>query len=172
MSSKTPPMTFQWDGEAMVPERPKLADRYFVVGEAYTFIEHEQHSPRSRGHLFAIIDETWKNLPDHLRVQWPTTTHLRKHALIKGGFYDVTTIICRTSSEARRWAAFMGPRDEYSVIVDQGNLISIYEAKSQAISEMKPKEFQAAKQAILAFLSDLIGVTPQALEDNAERAVA
>src|SRR3546814_13522277 len=29
------PVRFQWDGESMVPLTPRLADRYYVVGETY-----------------------------------------------------------------------------------------------------------------------------------------
>lgn len=50
--SDAPPMLFAWDGEAMRPLRPKLADEHFVVGERYIVQEATvtRYVARSQSH--------------------------------------------------------------------------------------------------------------------------
>ena len=51
------PVNFRWDGEAMVPLNPRLADRYYVVGETYRLEPREERSPNSHNHYFAAVHE-------------------------------------------------------------------------------------------------------------------
>lgn len=152
------PQPFRWDGEAMVPLRPKLADQAYVIGETYAMVPHEDRSPKSHRHFFASVNEAWKNLPDDLAEKFPTADHLRKAALIKAGYRDERTIVAASRAEALRLAAFVRPMDEYAIVSTAGATVVVWTAKSQSERAMGRAEFQASKDAVLAILADLIGV--------------
>lgn len=162
------PMPFTWSGEAMVPKRPKLADAYYVIGEDYTLVEHEESSTRSRNHYFASVHDAWLNLSDADTARWPSDDHLRKYALIRTGFRDERSIPLASRAEALRVAAFMRPMDEYAVILVQETVVTVYTAKTQKRAAMGAEKFQASKTAVLDFLAAMLGTTTQALAQNAE----
>ena len=164
------PLDFTWDGEAMVPDRPGLADRQYVVGERYRLAVEEERSASSHRHYFAAVAEGWKNLPDEYAERFPTSEHLRKWALIKAGYRDERTIVCSTKAEAQRVAAFMKPLDEYAVIVAREALVVCWTAKSQSVKAMGKKAFQESKQAVLDVLDDMLGTARGTISDNAARA--
>ena len=162
-----PPMIFQWDGEAMKPTRPKLADQHFVIGEHYTLVEHNPRSQASHSHYFAVINDGWQNLPEHLADRFPTSEHLRKYALIKAGFHDSHSITCASKAEALRVAAFVRPADEFSVVTVSEATVTRYTAKSQSMKAMGKQKFQESKTAVLDVIAAMIGVKPQQLEQEA-----
>ncbi len=49
-------------------------------------------------------------------------------------------------------------------MVVSGATITEYRAKSQSLRAMGKQEFQASKDAVLGYISDLIGVKPSELE--------
>lgn len=163
MSGAIPPVLFMWDGEAMRPANPKLADRHFVIGEAYPLIVNEERSTNSHSHYFAALNEAWKNLPEAEAERWPTVEHLRKYALIRAGFRDERSIVCASKAEAQRMAAFVKPMDEYAIVATSEAVVRVYTAKSQSMRAMGKADFQASKDAVLTIVSQLIGVTPEAL---------
>ena len=93
-----PPMAFTWDGEAMRPRHPRLADRHFVVGETYRLAVHEDRSSASHRHYFAAIAEAHASLPDAWAATLPTPEHLRRHALIKAGYCDSHTLVAASKA--------------------------------------------------------------------------
>lgn len=163
----TAPLEFQWDGEAMVPRHPRLADKAFVVGERYMLAEHNERSSASHRHYFAAIKDVWDNLDDDAYERFPTPEHLRKHALIRCGFADSRSITCASKAEAMRVAAFVRPQDEYAITTIEGATVTVWTAKSQSSRAMGKEQFQQSKQAVLEWLSQLIGVSPETLERNA-----
>jgi hypothetical protein len=56
------------------------------------------------------------------------------------------------------------------VIDVQEATVTRYTAKSQSMKAMGRAEFQASKEAVLGFLADMVGVTPDALATHAEAA--
>ena len=60
--------------------------------------------------------------------------------------------------------------DEYAIVTVSGPVVRKFTAKSQSISAMGKKDFQASKQAVLDFLSGSIGVDTGTLAENAGRA--
>lgn len=170
MTDNIPPIVFDWDGEAMVPRHPGLADRHYVVGQSYRLIPHEDRSVRSHRHYFACINDAWSNLPEHLAERLPTPDHLRKYALIKAGYRDERSIVAASKAEAQRLAAFMKPMDDYAVIVAREAVVTVYTAKSQSMKAMGKKTFMASKDAVLDVLSQMIGTSREALAKNAQRA--
>jgi hypothetical protein len=163
-------MLFQWDGEAMRPAHPNLADKHFVIGERYMLVEHNQRSQNSHNHFFAAVNDGWQSLPEHLAERFPTAEHLRKYALIKAGYSDSTSIVCASKAEAQRVAAFVRPADEFSIVVVNEATATRYVAKSQSMRAMGKQVFQESKDAVLGVIAAMIEVTPRQLALNAGRA--
>lgn len=164
------PVAFQWDGEAMVPRHPKIADREFVVGEVYALVEHHDRSSKSHAHYFAAVTEGWKNLPEDIADRYPTSEHLRKAALIRTGWRDERTFVCASKAEAIRLAAFMRPVDDTAIITASEGVVCVYTAKSQSMKAMGREDFQKSKDEVLGYISSLIGVTTTALQQHARAA--
>lgn len=164
------PMLFDWDGEAMVPRHPKLADKHYVVGESYRLAPYEDRSMRSHRYYFASLNEAWKNLPEDLAERFATPEHLRKYALIKAGFHDSRSIAASSKAEALRIASFVRPVDEYAVVTVSEALVTIYTAKSQSVRAMGKKNFRASADAVLDIVSAMIGTSTETLRRNADRA--
>lgn len=161
------PQGFTWDGEAMIPRSPRLADKAYTVGEAYLLVPHEERSSASHSHEFAWLKDAWLNLPEALADQFPTPMHLRKRALIDGGFYDETIVDAGTNAAALRVASTFRSREEFSLVIVRGPAVVIRTAKSQSRRSMNKQEFQASKDAILEIVSAMIGVKPAELTGQA-----
>lgn len=161
-----PPLSFAWDGEAMVPKHPRLADRHYVVGEVYQLEVREDRSSASHRHYFVCINEAHQNLSDELAERFPTPDHLRKYALIRCGYRDERSIVCASKAEALRIAAFMKPMDGYAVVVATDAVVTVLTAKSQSVRAMGRKEFQESKDKVLDFLASLIGTSTAALSTS------
>lgn len=161
------PLLFTWDGEAMWPRAAfrKEADRQFVVGETYRLGEIADRSDASHAHQFAFINEAWKNLPERLAADFPTANHLRKRALIETGFFHETILDVGTPEAAVKVATTLRAKDEFAWIVVRGGVVVMREAKTQKRTAMDKAEFQASKDAILEWVSQLIGVEPGALQN-------
>ena len=96
-----------------------------VVGEEYRVDPEEERSIASHNHFFMAVNEAWRNLPEHLTEQFPTSESLRKRALIKAGYFDSRSIACSTKAEALRVAAFVRPMDEHAVVVVSKAVVSV-----------------------------------------------
>lgn len=164
------PQVFRWDGEAMRPLRPQLADRDFVIGETYRLAEEHERSGVSHRHFFAAVNEAWMNLPAHLAAQFPTSEHLRKYALIKAGYFDGASHVCGSKAEAQRLRAFVAPIDDFSVVDVREATVTVYRAKSQSTKAMGREQFQESKDRVLDVLADMIGVAVADLHKRAEAA--
>lgn len=162
------PVVYQWNGEAMVPQRRFMTalDKEYVIGENYTLIEHHDRSQASHSHFFAALHEGWTNLPEDQAVRFPTSEHLRKWCLIRAGYRDERSIVCASKAEAQRVAAFMRPMDDFAVVVVSEAVVSAYTAKSQSMRAMGKKDFQESKDAVLTLVSEMIGVAPAQLENQ------
>ncbi len=161
-----PPLLYTWDGEAFWP-RPAFrreADKQFVVGQTYRLVEAQDRSDSSHAHQFAFINEAWKNLPERLAADFPTATHLRKRALIETGFYVETRLDVGTQEAAVAVATTLRAKDEFAWIVVRGGVVVMREAKSQKRTAMDKAEFQTSKDAVLGWVSNLLGVEPDQLQ--------
>jgi hypothetical protein len=165
MTEKPPPIVFRWTGESMepLPRFHNAANATFVVGEIYRMEAMEERSAVSHRHFFACIHAAWMNIPEHLADRFPTSEALRKFALIKSGYADERSIVCASKAEAQRVAAFVKPMDTYAVVVVKESVVTVFTAKSQSMKAMGRKVFQDSKVAVLEYVADLIGVTPEAL---------
>jgi hypothetical protein len=166
------PLTFNWDGEAMVP-LPRFArecGRCFVPGECYPLEVREGRSSATHRHFFAAVHDAWLNLPEAIAAEYPTSEHLRKRALIATGHCDTRDHVCASVMEARALAAFIRPIDTYALVECSGPVVRIHIAKSQSTRAMNKATFQASKTAVLDYIADLVGITAAELTANAGRA--
>lgn len=164
------PMVFTWDGEAMVPKLPRLADRHYVVGEQYRLAVEEERSHASHNHFFAAIAESWKNLPDDQAERFATPDAFRKYCLIMEGYRDERTFVAASKAEALRLAAFVKPMNEYAVVVVRECVVVVWTAQSQSKKAMGAKAFADSKQKVLDRAASMIGVSSDTLAANASRA--
>jgi len=173
MSFESPIIT-RWDGDAFIPINKawaKRADADYVVDEVYRIAPLQDRSQRSHSHYFACVHESWLNLPEHLSERFPSSEHLRKHALIEAGYRDERCYACNTNAEALRIAAFIRPMDGYAVVIVSGAVVVCYTAKSQSMRAMGKEDFQKSKDAVLGILAKMIAVDKDDLRRHAEAAV-
>ena len=170
VSDTIPPLTFQWNGEALVPLSGRMADRYYVIGEKYRMAPWEDRSANSHNHEFAWLAEAWKNLPEAISDLYPSPEHLRKRALIEAGWYNEEIIDAGSKAAALRVSSYVRRKDDFALVITRGPLVVVRTAKSQSRRAMNREEFQASKTAIMEIVSALTGVSPQALNDNAGQA--
>ena len=167
------PLQFTWTGEALEPSTSWAAiqaNKQFVVGERYPMEVHQGRSAASHNHQFAAITEAWKNLPDEYAERFPTAEHLRKYALIKGGYCEQRQIVCASKAEALRLAAFIKPMDTYALVTARDAVVTVYTAQSQSRKAMGGKQFQESKEAVLDYVAGLVSVSRDELERNAGQA--
>lgn len=164
------PLAFRWVGDAMVPLSPHLADGQYVVGEVYRLVPMEDRSEASHRQYFAAVNDAWRNLPEAMADQFPTSEHLRKWALIKTGYRDERSIVAGSKAEAQRMATFIEPMDEFAIVTTSAATVTVWTAKSQSMKAMGKAEFQKSKGDVLDLLASMIGTDAAALQSNAERA--
>ena len=163
-------LCFTWNGEAMIPMRPKAADKEYVIGQRYWLEQASERSWISHQQQFAWIGEAWANLPENLADLYPTPEHLRKRALVQAGFYDETIIDAGSKAAALRMAAYARGADEFAAVFVRGPLVIVRKAKSQRMhghDRMDRAEFERSKTAIMAVIAEMIGVTPDELRGAA-----
>lgn len=164
-----------WHDGAFHPRRgwhaQQCAER-LGEGEVVALSIEQSRSEKNHNHQFAWIRDAWLNLPERYAMEsWAQSPeHLRKFSLIKTGFCDTHTHVCDSVAEAQRWAAIVRPIDAYSVVQVQGSTVVRYVAKSQSRKAMGNDEFKRSKDAIRAYIADLIGVAPGELIRNAGQA--
>jgi hypothetical protein len=163
-------LPYRWDGESLIPMRPKLCDKELVVGAVYFMEPEAQRSDKSHRHEFAWLREAWLQLPETIADAFPSSEHLRKRSLIDTGFYNETVIDCGSKAAALRVAAFARSEDEFAVVITRGQIVAVRKAKSQSRRAMEPREFQASKTAIMELVAQMIGVAPETLAREAGRA--
>jgi hypothetical protein len=165
---------YRWEGDAFTPlvRFKKRCDEAFTVGEIYPLDIAEERSMRSHRHYFASVREAWVNLPDDISMDFASSDMLRKHALIMTGYFKERRFIASSADEARKIARFISIRDkdDYAIVSVAGNVVVERRAKSQSIPSMGSKLFQQSKRDVLAFLSEMVGVSAESLEQNAEQA--
>ena len=166
----TTPLPFRWDGEAMIPLRPKLADEAYTVGEDYFLEERQERSSKAHARFFASVTECWHSLPDDLAARFPTPDALRKYALVMTGFRDAKTVPCATRAEALRWAAVVQALDSFAVVAIDGATVTVLTPQSQSYRSMGKKRFHESADAVLEYIATMIGVTGGELARQTEAA--
>jgi hypothetical protein len=162
--------SFTWTGEAMIPARPRLADRAYVIGQRYWLDEVSERSWVSHAHQFVWIDKAWDNLPEALVETFPTSEHLRKAALIATGWHRERVINAGSRAAAISVAAYARSEDAFAQVVIRGSTVIVRKARSKrmhGIDRMNKAEFQKSKDDILGWISNLLGVDAERLMKGA-----
>lgn len=171
MNERLPTLVVRWTGEHFLPGNPAVLKRCrdnFEAGELYRIELEEDHSTdKSRRHYFAALRQAWNNLPPHLAEHYPSPEHLRKKTLVICGYHKEYNFIFDSAAHAKDAGRHMREMDSYAVIIARGNVLRVYQAKSQSRRSMKKAEFQASKTAVLNEVADMIGVAPATLSANA-----
>lgn len=159
-------MAFHWSNGGFFPTERfiEAAHEAFAERTTYWLSVEAERSEKTHKHEFAWLKEAWKNLPDAIAHLYPTSEHLRKRALIEGGFYTETIIDCGSQAAALRVAAFARGEDEFALVITRGPIVVVRKAKSQSHRAMGAGDFQRSKQAVLEIVSGLIGVEPDQLQ--------
>lgn len=182
MTGKVKPAMFRWQEaevrlpglkpvtlKVMIPHQRfrKMCAAQFADGEDYPLAPVENRSMASHNHFFASIEDAFDNLPEAWAQEFPTSEHMRKWVLIEVGFFHIEEHDFDTEKDAKTFASAVRRRDEYARIKRIGSSILIKTAKSQDHRSMKKEEFQASKVAVLEYLSEVIGVKRQEIENSA-----
>lgn len=168
---KMRPVIFKWEDGKMVPiERYRqLADRQFVAGFDYVLEHVPPRNMKSHSHYFATIHEIWNNLPE-TETRFPSADHLRHWALVQAGFCIEKNFICDSPKLAKNLAVFIRSIDQFGIITISGNVVRVFEAKSQSTAAMNAEEFQESKKRVLDICSALIpGLSKPELSKQAAR---
>jgi hypothetical protein len=128
----------------------------------------EHRSKKSHDQFFAIVKGAWETLPDHLLEKFPSSEHLRKYALCKAGYADITIITCKSNPEAIRTGLLLSQLDNFAVIdITDGTVLTFARAHSQSLKAMGRKTFQESKEGVLRVISELIGTDAATLRNAA-----
>jgi hypothetical protein len=155
------PIPFTWTGDSFQPANrhwSRKCDERFVVGETYTMEEIHARSSATHAHYFALLNDIWQSLPEHLSEQYPSAEHLRKYALIKTGYHTMQQHVCKSEAEAKRLAAVIRPYDSYQVVLVKDSIVTVYHAISQDYRSMDRKTFAESKERVLDWCASLIDI--------------
>ena len=157
-----------WNGMAFVPDGNSARDaacRSYRMGQPVTLFVMQERTERTHNHQFAWLDDAVENMPERFDGEpWAASAeHLRKYALISTGFFNVKSIATDGQAEAERWAAVMQSLDPFSVVAIRGDVVHLFTAQSQSMKAMGKERFQRSKTAILNFVANIIGTTPEEL---------
>ena len=161
------PLWWRWNGATMIPMRPELAERQFIPDQRYLLEAHHERSFARHRAYFASLHEAWSSLASD---QWPTSEHLRKHALIHTGWRDERMLVCSNASMAQRVAAFVRPMDEYAVVGVNGRVVRVWTPRSQSYKSMGRDDFNQSMEDVLNWVASLLGVPKEVLEAQGEMA--
>lgn len=164
-----PPIPLVYEGQGVfraIPRAIEACAERFGQGEVVTVEVLEERSEISHRHEFAWLKDVWATLPESIAADFPSPEHLRKRALIATGWCTVRDYPCTSRAEALRLAATLrGELDDYTVVIVTDAVVRVCRAKSQARNKMKAADFQASKTAILEWVGDLIGSTPDQIQN-------
>lgn len=162
----------RWNGEALTPVGPYgLSAARELMDPGDTVIVEVDHprSPATHNHQFAEIADAWRHLPEALQQKpWAANPDtLRKYALIVTGFRNTYQIDCGKKAAADRVGAALEAAEAgkhgYAIAQVNGPVVTVWTPQSQSMRAMGAKEFQRSKSAVLAWIAEQIGVTPEQL---------
>lgn len=162
----------RWHGGALLPVgNYAMAAACDMMREGDTVAVTIDH-PRSQAthaHQWAEIAEAWHNLPEAVQhMPWAANAEtLRKHALIVTGWHDVETVDAGSKAAAERVAALLSRHATqahgYAITQAKGPVVTCWTPRSQSYRAMGKDDFQKSKSAVLEWIAQQVGVTPDQL---------
>lgn len=162
-------VVFRRTGNAMVPEPryQRVFEKLYADGETYPLQVVEERNMQSHNAYFATVHDAWVNLNEESAKHFPSAESLRKWALVQAGYYTERTFVCDTTAKAKSLAVFIRDFDTYGIIKVSGNIVQVFDAKSQSVSDMGADEFKASKDAVLEIISVMANTTSTELRKHA-----
>lgn len=157
------PMWWRYNGACLVPARPELAERWFRTDQFYFMEPHNERSWRKHKAYFASLAEAWASLKSD---EYPSVECLRKHALIRTGWYEERMLTCESAEAAERVAAFIRPMDQYAIVSVSQWVVRVWTARSQSYKAMGRADFDRSMDDVLNFVAGLIEVTREQLDEQ------
>lgn len=109
----------------------------------------------TRRRYFAIISECFDSLPDDLAERFKSKEHLRKWCLVKAGWCEMQTIA--VGKTVRQVAEMMRKLDPHAVIAVNGEVITVFTAKSQSRKNQPKPQFMETAEKVYDILSKMLG---------------
>lgn len=110
--------------------------------------------------FFAAIRDSHSNLRDEHLSRFPSSEHLRKHALIAAGWCDVMTVLAGSKAAAPGIAAALQSKDRYCLIVIRGEVLTVYTARSMSRNSLLKPQFKDVALKAFAWIDETTGVDP------------
>ena len=152
------PLQYLGEGQFVATRgHAKRLDKELTIGEVLAWGEIKERSKTSHDHFFALIDDLWGTLPEHLAMDFPNPITLRKFALIKTGYCTMQRLVCRDNHEAIVACGMFAAMEEYTICEISGSVVTVWKPESQKYKAMGGERFQKSKTACLEFISQLIG---------------
>lgn len=148
------------------------AAELFVDGAVYWVNVEAERTEKSHRHEFGWLKTAWQSLPESISHDYPTPEHLRKRALVLGGFYDETVIDAGSNAAALRVCTSIKafPGETFSMVFVRGPFVIIRRPESQSHRAMGASRFQESKTKILEIVADMLGIEPADLDRQREAA--
>lgn len=109
----------------------------------------------TRARYFAILRKCWENLPEDQAERFPSWEHLRKWCLIRAGWCEMQ--ILTVGPNVRSIAEAMRKLNRFAVIAVNGEVITVFTAKSQSRKNQPKAQFVETSQKVYDILSKMLG---------------
>jgi len=163
-------------GGALVPAGyygAKAAAEMMAEGDVVLVTIDHPRSAATHKHQWAELRDAWSHLPEAVQpMPWAQTPEtMRKHALIVTGYCNTSAIDCGSASAAQRVAPVLMAEATrghgYAIVSIRGPVVTLATPESQSMRAMGGKRFQASKEAVLNWVAQQIGTTPEELRGAA-----
>lgn len=164
---RAPQIIYDWTGEVMrpLPFHLELCLRTFKTGKRYKLTEFSERSPETHNHYFKAVSRYWDNWPHDYERTLADREQLRKHALIRTGWYVQVAMAFESIEAASQFVATYKRSVDYtegSLIANKdGAMAVMLIAKTQQKDRMDAAEFQKSKQDVLEFCAAVTGISPE-----------
>ncbi len=111
-----------------------------------------------RRRFFAIVRDIHRNLSGDVLRRFPSSEALRKHALIAVGWCDVMTVLAGSKKAAPGIAAALQSKDRYCIIDINGDVLTMYTARSMSRRALLKKQFHEVAEKALHWIEDQTGI--------------
>lgn len=174
MTQKMRPVLVMWDDEHFVPDPRHLARcrTQFVVGQQYPMEVVQPRNMASHRGYFAALHDAWMNLSEADTARFKTSEHLRAWALVQTGWCKETDYPCDSVEEAMFVAKIIRARSSYAIIGRKGNVVKVFDPRSQAVygpDAMSAEDFKASKIAVLDLVAGMARTTRAQLNKESGR---